>query len=181
MAKGIGYQAYRKKRMAEGIRPGSIENKEYYRHIIYFGRQHVIDFETEIVSRGFLKVGKSRSPTSLVRQRNEGGGQFRVYGEIVLNDGDDLDRAEKIVHAAIRYHKIYAAERQRELFDLPDSELPSILKQLAEFLESHNIEVKELNLYNNDISEPIPFESNNNLIPKNTDSDSMFMKFFEFV
>lgn len=181
MTKGIGYQAYRKKRMAEGIRAGSIEDKAHYRHIIYFGRQHVIDFETDTVSRGLLKVGKSRSPTSLMRQRNEGGGQFRIYGEIVLDDGNDLDRTEKMVHVAMGKFKMYPAEGQKELFDLLDLHLPSVLKQLAEILESHNIKVKELNLYNNDNPEPISFKPNINLIPKNLDLNLIFMKFFEFV
>ena len=84
MTKGIGYQEERERRIAEGYAPGSIENPNNSRPIIYFARAHLTDHETKMVARGPMKIGRAKFASAIMRGRNQPGTDFRIYGEIVL-------------------------------------------------------------------------------------------------
>lgn len=161
--KGIGYQALIKLIMyKENILRTKIESKEHPRYTLYFGRMHLYDFNTNIEAIGPLKIGKSYVPTSLMRGRNEAGGEFRIYSEILLYDENTLDVCEKIAHDLLKSKLVYGQEGQKELFNISDHEIEETVKSVMLKISSpksvieKGFNIKEATMYENDIPRSIP-------------------------
>ncbi len=153
--KGIGSQAYRNWRACrENVKVSWLEEPAYYRHVVYWGRQHLWDVDTGVQARGYFKVGKSVALTSMFRQRNEGGGEFRVYAEIHVEDNQELSRSEYLAHCMLQHKRVKGAENQQELFDIKDSELEHSLATVYVQLCKHNIHPVEVILFDQDMAVP---------------------------
>lgn len=121
---GIGYQEYKKLRKdRENLRSSQLEHQDYKRHIVYFGRMHLTDYSSNIEVVGPMKVGKTYYPTSLFRARNEAGGEFRLYAEIVLYEPSQMDRIERLAHRTLNSYRIEGPQGQKELFNLSNTDL----------------------------------------------------------
>lgn len=155
MTKGIGYQEERQRRIAEGYSPGSIENTDNGRPIIYFGRAHVIDHETKTLARGLMKMGKAKFASALMRGRNQPDVDFRIYAEIVLKGNHQTAIAEKLLAEAFEHKKVSGRQGQEELYDISDSELPHYFNEATEILNRQlNLRIKEATLFNLDDNDP---------------------------
>jgi hypothetical protein len=148
MNKGIGYQEYKKKRMVtEGLKASQIEDKGFERYSIYFGRAHCYDHETGVRARGYLKIGRGKFTTALMRGRNQPGIDFRVYGEIILTSNAETHAAEKIIKEALRHRHINMSQGQQELYNLLDHELPYTVRTMSDILKAEGFMVKEVNIF----------------------------------
>ena len=115
---GIGYQQYRN--LYEEIKS---ENCGQERYLIYFGRAHIVDHETEVNSRGFLKIGRGKFATALMRGRNQPGVDFRIYAELIFSTNEQTYLAEKVIKDVMSHKNIKMSQGQRELYDISDAEL----------------------------------------------------------
>lgn len=148
MTKGIGYQEYRQKRIAEGISPSEIESPGNERYLIYFGRAHLYDHESMILSRGFLKIGRGKFATAIQRGRNQPGVDFRIYGEIILDSNEATYSAESILKDALSHRHIEFDQGQDEMYDIKDEELEETIKAIAEIIDSETVyKILEVNTY----------------------------------
>lgn len=121
---GIGYQEYKNlRKYRENLRSSQLEHQDYKRHIVYFGRMHLTDYSSNIEVVGPMKIGKTYYPTSLFRARNEAGGEFRLYAEIVLYNQFEMDLIERIAHRTLNDHRIEGPQGQKELFNLLNIDL----------------------------------------------------------
>lgn len=156
MINGIGYQEYKKmRRLNEQLTTTAMELPGNERYVVYFGRAHVVDFETGVIARGHLKIGRGKFVTALQRGRNQPGIDFRVYGEIVLNSNQATHDAENIIKEALAHRHIVLSQGQQEMYQFKDDELNNVLTTIAEIIEaetSHNI--LEVNLFLDNV--PIP-------------------------
>lgn len=145
---GIGYQDNRKQRFEEGIRKSDIEKPGFERFCIYWGRSHVKDHETGIEARGYLKVGRAKYTTALQRGRNEGGADFRLYAEVILESNKathDFEAALKILFAD--KNKI-GDQGQKELYDVRDHEIADMVLKLANYMRLNSVhQICKINLY----------------------------------
>lgn len=148
MKKGIGYQEYRQKRIAEGISPSEIENPGNERYLIYFGRAHLFDHESMHLSRGFLKIGRGKFATAIQRGRNQPGVDFRIYGEIILDSNNATYSAESIIKDFLSHRHMEFDQGQDEMYDIKDDELENIIKTVSEIIDAKtNHKILEINLY----------------------------------
>jgi len=155
---GIGYQEYKiLRKHRENLRPSQLEHQDYKRHILYFGRMHLIDHMSKEESVGPMKVGKTYYPTSLFRARNEAGGEFRLYAEIVLYDQFEMDSIEKIAHKALNIYRIEGPQGQKELFNLSNIDLDQHIDSvLYAFLKNRFFDSK--------VQEVLKFDNNEHSI-----------------
>ncbi len=136
MLTGISVHAYKETRMRrENLMASQLEQSAYYRHVVYWGRQFLTDVDTGNVAKGPLKIGKSVSATSCMRQRNEGGGNFKILAEMSYTKGD-YDAAEKTVQNFLNHYSIAGDNGQKELFNLPDSEVVNKISEAYALLDS---------------------------------------------
>jgi hypothetical protein len=144
---GIGYQEYKDMRVInEGIDSGALEDAGNERFLIYFGRLHLEDHETGIKCRGPLKIGRGKYATALMRGRNQPGGDFRIYGEIIVSENYETDIAEKIIKSRLRDRNIIMSQGQQEIYDIEDSELEDIIKEMSEII-SKRCNIIEVKIY----------------------------------
>lgn len=130
---GIGYQEYRKKRvLEENLRYGEIEKTGNERYIVYFGRAHVFDHETNTLARGPLKIGRGKFATALMRGRNQPGIDFRLYAEIVLENNDATYKVEELIKSKYSNRNITLSQNQQECYDFYDEELTDILQEIED-------------------------------------------------
>lgn len=152
--KGIGYHAYSEfRRINEGheISRGQQEKPGNERYIIYFGRAYVKDFETGLVARGPLKIGRGKFATALMRGRNQPGIDFRIYAEIVLDCNDATYACEEILKDVLSHRNIKGPQGQKELYDIKDSELRKAVETVVEVFESETFyNVSDIVFFNND-------------------------------
>ena len=154
--KGIGYQSFRTLRIGSGIPKSKIEKEGYERYSLYFARSHQEDHETGQVSRGHLKFGRAKFITALQRGRNEGGADFRIYGEIVLDSNEATKEFEARVQSMMSRSNRTGSQGQRELYDIRDSELENVILEVARVLRTYtHHRVLEVNLYENDRRMPV--------------------------
>jgi hypothetical protein len=145
--KGIGYHAYPEfRRLNEGhcISRGAQERPGYERYIVYFGRAYLEDFETGVVARGPLKIGRGKFGSALMRGRNQPGIDFRIYAEIVLDCNDATYACEEIVKDALSHRNIEGNQGQKELYDIKDKELKKTVETIVSIFESEIISHKIL-------------------------------------
>lgn len=148
MFNGIGYQQYKQMRIDEGIMSSKIEKSPNERFLVYFGRYHITDHKSNEQCRGHLKIGRGKFATALMRGRNQPGGDFRIYGEIIFNDNRSTEIAENIIKNKLFNKNIKMSQGQRELYYIHDEELEDIIKSLAKDIrENSYCEIKEIKLY----------------------------------
>lgn len=147
---GIGYQDNKKYRFNEGIRKSDIEKSGYERFCVYWGRSHVTDHETKIEARGDLKFGRAKFITALQRGRNEGGSDFRIYGEIILESNEATHEFEQALQELFKDKNKTGEQGQKELYDVRDHEIEDMIKCAARYMRSRSCHTMiEVNLYNN--------------------------------
>lgn len=136
-SKGIGYQEYRKRRMdVEGLRASDIEKAGNERYLIYFGRAHVVDHETNTEHRGPLKIGRGKFATALMRGRNQPGIDFRIYSEIILETNDATKDIEMLIKGLLLDKNITLSQNQQECYDIKDDELLDLLDDIVESIDT---------------------------------------------
>lgn len=159
----IGYADYCELRSKdENLKKSDLEKDQNPRWCIYFGRSHVIDFETGILARGPLKVGKAKYANTLIRGRSQDGSNFRLYAEIVLESETALLDADKIIKTYFLDWNIPGEENQTELYNIKDSEIPNFIKFASELIlnkTGHNI--TRINDFTNKSSINIPISTTN--------------------
>lgn len=147
MLPGISVHGYKEIRMRrENLIASQLESSAHYRHVVYWGRQFLTDVDTNVTAKGPLKVGSSVSATSTMRQRNEGGGDFRLYAEMVF-DAVYYQPAEKAVHDFLNEYSINGLQGQKEIFKLPDSHLFQKVGEAIKYLGSKFISPREVLLF----------------------------------
>jgi hypothetical protein len=140
---GIGYQDYRKKH--SDIKN---EKKGMERYLIYFGRAHVVDHETNTVARGPLKIGRGKWATALMRGRNQPGIDFRIYAEIILGTNEQTYLAEEIVKDVLGHKNMPMTQNQQEIYDIKDSELKKVVNTIVEVIRAETeFEPLEINYF----------------------------------
>lgn len=145
---GMGYQDNRNQRFAEGIRKGDIEKPGFERYCIYWGRSHVKDHETGIEARGDLKAGRAKYTTALQRGRNEGGSDFRLYAEIILESNEATHDFEDALKWLFKKKNKIGDQGQRELYDVRDHEIEGMVLELADYMRANSYhKILEINLY----------------------------------
>ena len=145
MFQGIGYQEYKDMRtLNEGLKSGELEDPGNERFLIYFGRLHLSDHQTGLECRGPLKIGRGKFATALMRGRNQPGGDFRIYGEIIVSENIETEVGEKIIKKKLKHRNIVMSQGQQELYDIEDYELEDIIKEISELInrQCNVIEVK---------------------------------------
>jgi hypothetical protein len=176
MINGIGYQEYKKmRRINEQLTTTAMEMPGNERYVVYFGRAHVIDFETGVIARGHLKIGRGKFVTALQRGRNQPGIDFRVYGEIVLDSNQATHDAENIIKEALAHRHIVLSQGQQEMYQFKDDEINNVLTTIAEIIEietSHT--VIEINLYYDNKPTSIKQSTEKFLIKENNTHNLMF-------
>jgi hypothetical protein len=176
---GIGYQSYRKLRIAEGIPPGSIEFKGYERYCVYWGRSHQIDHESGLVARGPLKFGRGKFTTALQRGRNEGGADFRIYAEIILDSEAATYAVENKISEMMYGRREVGDQGQRELYDILDNEIENTVKISAQLIEDEtDFWIHEVNLYLNE-RRSIEFTRDPSKVRSLNKPDNLFSLMFE--
>lgn len=147
---GIGYQANRKQRIMEGFGGNRMESAGNERYLVYFGRAHLTDHETNVETRGYMKIGRGKFATAIQRGRNQPGVDFRIYGEIILRSNDATHEVEKLISNALKHkHKAFD-QGQSEMYDITDEELYTVLTDMATLVKNSYWDIIELNLYDND-------------------------------
>lgn len=150
MQKGIGYQEYRKMRMInESLSASKVESVGNERYAVYFGRAHVYDFETGVMARGHLKIGRAKFITALQRGRNQPGIDFRIYAEIVVDTNQATHALEEVIKDLQSHRHILLSQGQMELYDFKDSEIEDLVRQSADAVQNGYHRVLEINLYEN--------------------------------
>lgn len=144
--KGIGYHGYSEfRKLNEGhqISRGAQERPGNERYIIYFGRAYVQDFETGVLARGPLKIGRGKFASALMRGRNQPGIDFRIYAEIVLDSNEATYICEEIIKDALGHRNIKGKQGQKELYNIKDKELKKTVETIVSIFQSevfsHNI------------------------------------------
>jgi len=147
---GIGYQEARQKRFAEGFTGSNLESAGNEEYLLYFGRAHIIDFETGVSARGLMKVGRGKFKTALMRGRNQPGVDFRIYAEIIVESNLDTHTLEKTAERLLAEKSVKGSQGQKELYDIKDDELFDIVNDIAEVgRDCSFVKVKEINFYTN--------------------------------
>lgn len=148
---GLGYQEAKKLRLKEGYSKSGkngIEEKGNEEFLIYFGRAHVVDFETGINARGPLKVGRGKFKTALQRGRNQPGIDFRIYAEIILHSNKATHEVEDLIKKNFKDRNQIGSQGQRELYNFKDNEIPDFVHTVLELIEEFTrIKVKKVNFY----------------------------------
>jgi len=145
--KGIGYIEYRKKRINEGLMSSKIESAGNERFVVYFGRVHLNDHETDQFCRGYLKIGRGKFATALMRGRNQPGIDFRIYAEIVVDNNDDTRRVEQIAQGLLISRNVKFSQGQKEMYNIKDDELMDIVHQVADRAKTFGIDIKMIEKY----------------------------------
>jgi len=131
MSIGIGYQEYREKRVLnENLRYGELEKLGNERYIIYFGRAHVVDHESNTEHRGPLKIGRGKFATALMRGRNQPGIDFRLYAELVLSSNAATHDVENLIKTKLCNRNIELSQNQQECYNIKDNELMQIINDI---------------------------------------------------
>jgi hypothetical protein len=149
MTKGIGYQEYRSNRIInEGLRSGDIEKPGKERYLLYFGRAHVVDHESNKEARGPLKIGRGKFATALMRGRNQPGIDFRIYAEIILDTNDATSDAEEISKNLLSKSRMAMNQNQQECYAIEDHELIKTVDMVADQIRNNTAhKIHELNIF----------------------------------
>lgn len=147
---GIGYQANRVQRLMEGFGGSRMESAGNERYLVYFGRAHLTDHETNVETRGHMKIGRGKFATAIQRGRNQPGVDFRIYGEIILGSNDATHEVEKLISKALRHKHKEFDQGQSEMYDIADDELHTIMCDMAQLVKADKWKILELNMYDND-------------------------------
>lgn len=123
-----------------GIR-SNLEKNKHARPVIYFVRTHTVDFEDGSISRSYLKIGKSKFPSNMIRKRNQAGGTIRIYGEIVLDNMLTAHRAERLIKTdqTMKCRRTPGPDNQTELYNYKDNELLDVLDHTTKLI-TYNID-----------------------------------------
>ncbi len=145
---GIGYQEYRKLRINEGYTSSNMESKGNERFLIYFGRAHVTDFESNQPCRSYLKIGRGKFATAIMRGRNQPGIDFRIYAEIILPNDAATYVVEKIIKDALGHRNMKFSQGQKEMYNINDSELLDTVNTIIDIVKAEtDYKVLETNFY----------------------------------
>lgn len=152
MIKGIGYQRYKKMRAScEGLSATEMELPGNERYAVYFGRAHVYDFETNVLARSPLKIGRAKFITALQRGRNQPGIDFRIYAEIIVNSNKATRIAEEVIASELVSHHISSSQGQEEIYNINDDELETIVINMVSKLEKcMSGKIIEVNMFEDD-------------------------------
>ena len=136
-------------RIEEGFSGNRMEAAGNERYLLYFGRAHLVDHESGVQTRGHMKIGRGKFATAIQRGRNQPGVDFRIYGEIILENNDDTHKVEKIVSTALKHKHMYFEQGQSEMYDIKDNELYNTLLDMAKLANDANTKILEINIYDN--------------------------------
>jgi len=161
---GIGYQKYKDMRVVnEGLSSGELEKHGNERYLIYFGRLHLKDHRTGLECRGPLKIGRGKFATAIMRGRNQPGGDFRIYGEIILSYNSETYIAEDIINDRLTDRKMIMDQGQEEIYNITDEELEDIIKEMSEVI-SKRCNIIEVNTYKEETPDDVTFDKSVPLI-----------------
>lgn len=162
---GIGYQEAREKRFTQGFTGSNLESKGNEEYLLYFGRAHITDVESGATARGYMKVGRGKFKTALMRGRNQPGVDFRVYAEIIVKTNAQTHQIEKLAGSMLKEKSVKGSQGQKELYDIKDDQLFDIVNDIAEIArDCAGVNVLEINFYNNNtvstykLEKPTKFE-----------------------
>ena len=150
---GIGLQEAKKQRKSwgpeyRGPRGGMLpEEKTPPEFLVYFGRLHLADFQTGVTSKGTMKIGRGKYKTAIMRGRNQPGGDFRIYAEILVGRDPDTYKGEKILKEVFKDRNVSGPQGQEELYDFSDEELVDTVYTVEELMIEAGCDVKEVNFY----------------------------------
>jgi hypothetical protein len=177
---GIGYQGYRALMMESGLSASEIEIEGNERFVVYWGRSHSVDHITKVLAREWLKFGRAKFMTPLMRARNEGGSNFRVYAEIVTDCTEATRHFETKIKSMWSHRNVVGSEGQRELFDIIDEELVDIVRLAAETMDKETAyRILEVNLYPQGTAVALDWNRTKDLAKTQNYNVSTFSSFFE--
>lgn len=157
---GIGYQEYKIIRMNEGLPASKIENEGNEKFLVYWGRSHIIDHETGVEARGMLKFGRGKFATALMRGRNEGGADFRIYAEIILDCNEATHVFERRIQNLIEHRNQIGSQGQKELYNIRDCEIKDTVIAAAEILDRETpYNILEVNYYVDNNIQKLAFDA----------------------
>jgi len=146
--KGIGYQEYKTLRLNEGYSPSNMEDKGNERFLIYFGRAHVTDFESNQPCRGHLKIGRGKFATAIMRGRNQPGIDFRIYAELILPNDAATRVVERIIEDALGHRNLKFSQGQQEMYNISDDDLETTVNTIVDIVEAEtDYKILEKNFY----------------------------------
>lgn len=128
------------------------------RHVLYFARNHQVDHRGGPTAIGYLKIGRAKYANTIQRGRNQGGGDFRLYAEVLLSSEAETRQVEEVAALVCQSKHWYSAIGQCELYDLHDHELADTLDKICQSAAKiHSIRALEINTWFgcNDIDLPL--------------------------
>ena len=82
-----------------------------------------------------------------MRGRNQPGGDFRIYAEILVGLDPDTYKGEKILKEVFKDRNVPGPQGQEELYDFSDEELVDTVYTVEELMIEAGCDVKEVNFY----------------------------------
>ena len=143
---GLDFIQYCDFRRSRGTPKNHLETEP--RHCLYFARNHQVDHRGGPTAIGYLKIGRALYANTLQRGRNQGGGDFRLYAELLLSSETETRRMEDMAKLVCANRKWYTSIGQDELYDIKDDELGDTIKMICDAAAKiHNLPVLEINTW----------------------------------
>ena len=118
------------------------------RHVRYFARNHQEDHRGGPTAVGYLKIGRAMYANTLQRGRNQGGGDFRLYAEVLLSSEDETRRIEEVAALVCMNRHHHSSIGQNELYDIGDEELRDTIDKICDAAAKiHSIRSLEINTW----------------------------------
>ena len=118
------------------------------RHVLYFARNHQEDHRGGPTAVGYLKIGRAMYANTLQRGRNQGGGDFRLYAEVLLSSEDETRRIEEVAALVCMNRHHHSSIGQNELYDIGDEELRDTIDKICDAAAKiHSIRSLEINTW----------------------------------
>ena len=91
-----------------------------------------------------------------MRGRNQPGGDFRIYGEIILSSNPETYIAEDIINARLVNRNVSMSQGQEEIYNITDEELEDIIKEMSEAV-SNRCNIIEVKTYKDESPDDLIF------------------------
>lgn len=143
---GLDYIQYCDFRRRKGSAQNRLEKDP--RHCLYFARNHQIDHRGGPTAIGHLKIGRAIYANTVQRGRNQGGGDFRLYAEILLQSEAESRNMEEVAALVCVNRHWHSPIAQTELYDIRDEELAGTVTMISEgAAKIHGIRSLEINTW----------------------------------
>lgn len=144
---GYGWEEYCNWRVkSEQLLPSKLE--KIARHCVYFGRQHVTCHLSNKNYSGKMKMGQAKYANTVQRARNQGGGDFRIYGEITFESESAAKTSENLLKLFLINYHTTGDQNQTELYNILNDDLPGVLQDCVNYIDRYsNISIKDVSLF----------------------------------